>query len=294
MRIRSLRKTLLVAMLGTASVVGEAAAIDIMPGDYGVVPAGTTLALLYGQYATSNSLHVGGVGDVPDSDLGTAVGIARFVHYLDVNGLPVGVQTLIPFGGFTEAKIGGAKQDTEQGLADAILAVSAWPVNTEGPYGTTVGGTVYVGLPTGKHSGDAGTLSLGSGAWTITPQIGVVQKLGDSLVLDAAADVAFRTNHNDHGLQHSRDPSIQLQAYLRYQISPTTSAAFGYSGLFGGEEEVDDVRTGIKTRSDQLRVFGATMLSPTVQVQGMLGTDLHASGGFKQDLVATVRLMKIF
>ncbi len=57
----------------------------------------------------------------------------------------------------------------------------------------------------------------------------------------AAADVAFRRDSEEAGnLTVSQDPSFQLQAYLRYQVSQATSVSFGYSGTFGGESFVND------------------------------------------------------
>ncbi|MDD2867843.1 transporter [Neomegalonema sp.] len=284
----------LVAGLAGALAAGPAAAVDVMPADYTVLPSGTNAALIYGQYTTAGKLHVEGAGEVPDSRLDTAVGIARLLHYSDLDGLPFAVQAILPFGGLTEARIGGADLETENGVGDLTLGLTVWPLNTSGPYGTTLGVTTYVALPTGDHSGTPGTLSLGSGSFNITPQIGLVQGLGGSLFLDATADMTFRQDHDHFGVEHSRDPSTQLQAYLRYQTSPSTSFSLGYSGLFGGEDYVDGVYQGTKTRSDQVRLFAATMLSPTVQIQGMLATDLRTEGGFEQDVVGTIRLMKLF
>ncbi|WP_018634380.1 transporter [Neomegalonema perideroedes] len=292
-RLRTKIHALTSALVG-ALAASPAAAIDIMPGDYTVLPSGTNAALLYGQYATAGKLHVEGAGEIPDSKLETAVGIARLLHYSDIGGVPVAGQAILPFGGLTEARIGGADLERENGVGDVTFGATVWPLNRPGPYGTTLGVTLYVAFPSGDHSGAPGSLSLGSGSINVTPQVGLIQNLGGSFFLDAAADMTFREDHDDFGLKHSRDPSTQVQTYLRYQISPATSVSVGYSGLFGGEDHVDGVYQGTKTRSDQLRLFGATMLSPSLQVQGMIGTDLQAKGGFEQDVVATLRVMKLF
>lgn len=298
MSIGGVKKGLLGAItaLGLALPASGAKAIDIMPGDYNVLPSGTNAFLLYGQYSTARNLRVDlpGVGKVPDSELGVALGIARYLHYSDIAGVPVAVQAFLPFGGFTQARIGGQGQRKEGGIGDLTAGLTVWPVNTTGPYSTTIGVTAYVTAPTGNYSARPGTVSIGSGTWSVMPQIGLIQGLGGSFFLDVAADVNIRDDHRELGQKISRDPSTQFQAYLRYQISAASSLSFGYSGLFGGKDSVGSSYVGTKTRSDQLRVFASTMLTPTLQIQGMIGTDIYAQTGFKQDVVGTLRLLKLF
>lgn len=283
-----------IALAASVLFAAPANAIDIMPGDYTVLPAGTNALLLYGQYSQSSKLKVDGVGEVPDSKLGLGIGIARYLHYTSVGGVPVGLQAFLPFGGFTEARIGGAEPLTKSGIGDLTLGITAWPLSSADPTGTTLGVTAYVSLPTGAFRDEPGAINIGSGTWTFTPQIGLIQGLGNGFFFDGALDVAVRSDHSENGIEFSRDASVQVQAYLRYQFSATTNVSFGYSGTFGGKDFVNDTYAGTKTRSDQLRLFGSTFLTPTLQVQGMIGTDLNTQGGFRNDFIGTVRLMKLF
>lgn len=104
----------------------------------------------------------------------------------------------------------------------------------------------------------------------------------------------MRTDHDEGGVEVSRDASVQVQAYLRYQFSQATNVAFGYSGTFGGEDHIGGAYAGTKTRSDQLRAFASTFVTPTLQLSGMVATDINGEGGFKNDFVGTIRLMKLF
>ncbi|WP_082655797.1 transporter [Aureimonas sp. D3] len=284
----------MLAAAGVALSPSAARAIDIAPGDYAVLPAGTSLGALYFQYTSADSLHVIGPGDVPASELKTAVGILRGLHFTEVGGVPIALHLILPFGGFPEARIGGVEQPTAEGFGDVTTGFTIYPINTgAGEFATTVGLSAFVTMPTGHH--DFGRISIGSGAWTATPQVGLIQGLGHGFFFDGAADVAFRRDSEEAGnLTVSQDPSFQLQAYLRYQVSQATSVSFGYSGTFGGDSFVNDRATGLQTRSDQLRLFANTFVTPTVQIQGMIGTDIHAEGGFKQDLVAQIRLLTVF
>lgn len=283
------------AIVAALAAVQPAKAIDIMPGDYTVFPKGTNMFLLYGQYSHASKLKIDAPGPaIPGSDLGVAIGIARVLHYNEIAGIPVGVQAFIPFGGFTSARIGGQKQRTQDGLGDLTMGATIWPVNIPGPTGTTIGLTAYVTAPTGNYSARPGTVSLGSGTWAFTPQLGIIQGLGNGFFLDLAADVAIRDDHREFGLTIRRDPSYQAQAYLRYQFSPTTNVSFGYSGTYGGKDFVGGTYARTKTRQDQIRVFASTFLTKTTQIQAMVGTDVSAQAGFKQDVVGTIRLLQLF
>ncbi|GLS30321.1 Uncharacterized conserved protein [Mesorhizobium albiziae] len=279
---------------GCLSAATQAQALDIFPADYTVLPSGTNLFLAYGQYSTAGSLNVDGVGDVPNSELGVGLGIARYLHYNDIGGIPIAVQAFLPFGGFTEARIGGGEPPTKDGLGDLTFGFTVFPVHSAEPTGTTIGVTAYLVTPTGAFSDNPSAINLGSGSWSFMPQVGLIQGLGNGFFVDAAFDVNWRADHTENGIEFSRDASAQFQAYLRYQFSPTTSVSVGYSGTFGGENFVNDTYTGIKTRNDQIRLHASTFLTPTLQLGGMIGTDVNAEGGFEQDFVGTIRLLKLF
>ncbi len=291
---RSIRHLLAATGLAACVCLGAqpAAAIDVSPGDYTVLPSGTTIGLVYFNYGTSDSLKVDGAGTVPDSKLQTEVGLLRGLHYTDIGGVPILLHAILPFGAISSARIGGADQPVSDGFGDLTLGATVYPIHSNDPTGTTLGFSTFISAPTGAY--DANGLSLGAGTWTITPQIGLQQGLGNGFFLDAFVDTALRFDHTEAGKEISRSPSTELQAYLRYQFDQKTSVSFGYAGFFGGKSEVNDTYTGLKTRSDQLRLFANTFVLPTVQVQAMVGTDLNAEGGFKQNFVTQLRLMKLF
>lgn len=272
---------------------GTAHATDIMPGDYTVLPAGTNLALLYGVQINATQLNVDNVGKVPDSELQATFTIARYVRYEKIGSLPVVVEAILPIGGYHDVRIGGVTQPTKNGIGDLIVAFAAYPIHTSDPkYGTTVGFTTYVTTPTGAY--DPAKISFGSGTYTITPQLALMQGLGKGLVLDAAADVAFTVNHTENGVQYSVKPAYQLQAYLRKSVSPTATVSFGYSGHFGGKQEVNNSYTGLRSSSHQLRLFASNFFTKTLQVQAMVGADVASAGGFRQGFNGQIRLLKLF
>ena len=121
-----------------------------------------------------------------------------------------------------------------------------------------------------------------------------MQGLGNGFFFDGALDVALQKDHTESGVKVSRDPSVQVQTYLRYQQSPTTAFSIGYSGMFGGDLDVSGSYSGQKTRVDQIRAFAQHFTSQSTQMQLMLAKDIHVEGGFKSDYVAQIRFLKVF
>lgn len=280
------------ALFACATMAGEARAIDISPGDYTYLPAGTNIGLAYLTYQSASSFRDKAGNSFPDSKGEAAIGIARLVHYGETAGVGWGLQAFVPFGAISQARIGGADLAKADGLGDLVLGATLFPIHSADPTGTTIGITGYLGLPTGNYSPTKA--SVGSGAFTFTPQLGINQGLGNGFFLDVALDGSFYGDHTNDGISVKQDPTLQTQAYLRYAVSKATSVSFGYSGTFGGQIYFNGIAGLTKTREDQLRLFANTFVTQTLQVQGMIGTDVSATGGFKNAIVTQIRILKIF
>lgn len=270
----------------------NAKAIDLFPGDYTVLPDGTNVITGYFQFSDAKTLRLDEPDvSLPDSSFRTTIGIAQYMHYTEIGGLPAAFQINLPFGNL-DARIGGADAPSSDGLGDLVVAATVWPLSSDQPYGTTLGLTTYLTAPTGNF--DAAGVSLGSGTWTVTPQIGLIQGLGEGLTFEGAVDVALQADHTEGGIDLSRNPSVQVQTYLRYKFSERASVAVGYSGLFGGKQFQNGVYTQVKTRSNQIRLAADFMISEAVFVQGLIGRDLHVDGGFKNGLLTQIGLSVAF
>lgn len=269
-----------------------ARAIDVAPGDYAIAPSGTTIGLLYFQHQSADKFELNG-GNVPDSELDANAMVLRGLYYSEAFGMPALYQAVLPVVGFPTARIGGIDQSTSEGVGDLTLGFSVWPVQPDNPdTGTTLGFTLFLTAPTGNY--DIDDVSVGTGAWTLTPQVGLIQGLGNGFFIDAVADAAFSFDHDEDGATVSREPAYQVQAALRKQVSPTTSVSFGLSSQWGGKVEVGGVDTGLRTRRDQLRLYANSFVTPTLQLQGMLAKDIHAEGGFEEGNMVELRLLKLF
>jgi len=286
-------KTTAALVAFTTVLAGSAAqAVDISPGDYAWVGDGRNLFLLYGQHLEAGSFTLDGTGAIPNSDLAVSAMVLRGVHYTELGGSRFSFQAFIPVGKIDTARVGGATLGTSDGIGDLTLGATWYPLASDSPTGTTLGLTAFLIAPTGAYTfGDA---SLGSGTWTFAPQIGVIQGLGNGFFFDGALDVALQQDHTENGVKIARDPTVQVQTYLRYQQSATTAFSIGYSGMFGGDLDLNGSYSGQKNRVDQIRVFAQHFTSQSTQMQLMLAKDIHVEGGFKSDYVAQVRFLKVF
>lgn len=282
----------LLASVSALTCATHAYAIDSAPGDYTWLGSNVSVLAFYTQYASANSLSLSGVGTVPNSRVDTLLEVLRAARTFEIADQRFAAQFYLGFGGFTAAKVGGVEQRRSDGIGDLTAGLTWYALSSKEPTGTTLGLTMFVTAPTGNFN--IANASLGSGTWTITPQIGLIQGLGNNFYLDVIGDISSTSDFTSGGVSVSRSTSGQFQAYLRYKPSPASSISFGYSGTYGGNYYIGDVFTGQKYRDDQLRLFGATFLSEQVQVQGMLATSVNTDGGFQNAITAQLRLLTLF
>lgn len=290
--MKNAARALMLASVSAFACATQANAIDSAPGDYTWLGTDRNVLAFYTQYSSAGSLSLGTVGSVPNSRVDALLEVIRAARTFEIADQKFAAQFYLSFGGFTTATIGGLAQRKADGFGDLTAGLTWYPLASHDPNGTTVGLTVFVTAPTGNFN--IADVSLGSGAWTVTPQIGLIQGLGNGFFLDVIGDASVSSDFSTEGVNVSRSTSGQVQAYLRYKPSPATSVSFGYSGTFGGEYYANGIYTGQKFRDDQLRAFATTFLSEQIQVMGMLGTSINTEGGFQNAITAQFRILTLF
>lgn len=268
-------------------------AIDLDPGDYVPAPAGTTVAVLYAQHVQRDKLYAKGQRLPLNAGLSSNTGIARFVRFVEVGGITIAPQVLVPFG-----RLSG-EHDTRTlgrsgGVGDVILAAPTWIVN-DAAGKTHWGVTPIVYLPTGSYEKER-ALNLGENRWKFNLQTGIAKGIGGPWHIDLTGDVMLHGKNADHGRANAtlrQKPLFNVQGHLRYQFSPAANVYAGLSQYWGGRTRIDGVENDDETRQLKASVGTSLFIGPRTQILGAVGRDLHVRHGFKENLRLSVRLMQI-
>ncbi len=285
----------LFATIVATSVMTSAHAIDTDPGDWTAPPPGTNLLLLYAQHAKRNALYTNGK-ITPDAKLGSDVAILRYVRPVNVSGLVVAPQVLLPWAGL---KTGGvvAGLGNASGTGDMILASPIWFVKADTASRNSFSFAPYLVLPTGDY--DKGrALNIGENRWKAIFQFGGTYQLSKQIDAEGAIDATLFGKNKDFGISGAetleQKPLYQLQGSLNWHQSPGTLFAVGLSHTFGGVQKVNGVSLNNEAATTKMVLTASTFVSPTLQVLVSVGRDLKVNNGLKESSRLNVRLLKVF
>ncbi|CAM4036804.1 hypothetical protein CCOS865_03263 [Pseudomonas reidholzensis] len=267
-------------------------AYDNFPGDSVWAGDGTHASLIYFAHQNSKQLRVQGHGKMKDSRLTVNSLILRDVHYTEIAGEKFLYQAFLPIGDISTARSSGHDQDTRSGVGDLTFEVAWFPFTSTSPTGTSMALGLYLGTPTGNY--DVDEPSIGSGTWSVTTEAGIVQGLGAGFFLDSTVSSTFSKTRRHEGIEVRSNTAYQGQFYLRHQFSPTAYWGAGVSTLQGGKGYLDGNYTGIKTRSDQFRLFANKLFYEHFMAGLMVGRDFHADGGYRKDSQVTLRFARFW
>ncbi|MEH3120126.1 MAG: transporter [Methylorubrum populi] len=293
-----LRRTLALATMLTLPPSTAALAVDLNATDYVPLPVGTNVFVSYTTFATRDGFKdKNGFAIKTDTHLDSLVEIARVIRYMDIAGFTVAPQILVPGGSLFNGSLGGAGLRSAGGLGDPILAAPVWLINSE-KSGTYFAITPYVFVPLGSYTPGA-TLDLGENRWRANVQAGLAQALGPDFLTQLSGEVLFYGDNKDAaatpGSVLTQKNTFQFQGWLSY-VPPsdkTWRIAAGYSQLWGGTQFLNGIPTGTATRAQQIRFEVGKFLAPDFQILGQVQRDLTVRGGFKEDLRAMLRLVKV-
>lgn len=272
-----------------------ASAVTVDAGDYTLLPAGTNLALLYAQHFDGSKLYADGRKLADDARLHADVGILRGVHYMDIGGLTVAPQFLLPFG---KLSTGGdlAGVGSTNGVGDLILAATIHLMkDPEGKRAFAI--TPWLWLPTGHYDAERPLNPFGENRWKFALQAGWITPLSERLTLDLIGDGQIygdNTRYGSTGATLKQHVSWEVQTHLRYALGAGTSVGGMLSYAWGGETEIDGVAQGDRQRRTKALLSVAHFVSPSWQILGSVGRDLSVRTGVKEDSRFNLRLMKVF
>lgn len=273
----------------------QAAEIATDPGDYVPLPEGSNLGLLYLQYASRDSVYSNGDQLPGDAGLDTHIGLARFIHYLDIGGYTVNPQVILPFGKVDlKSPFGPLEPESSTGIGDPMIGATAWLVNNPDQQ-QWFGLSAFASIPFGQYDSNKGPVNVGENRWKGIFQAGYVTGLSDHFMLDLIAEYAIYGNNDDFlGMRQEQDDSQSLQTHFRYLLNPQSHIALSYYHTFGGETTVGGTQQDDELNNNRWQATFSTFVQPTLQFQVQYGQDIDVENGFKEDQRFNLRLAKVF
>ncbi|WP_249977991.1 transporter [Vreelandella olivaria] len=274
--------------------VVSAQAIEVAPGDYEQLPAGTTLGMIYYQHATTDSLYTNGRKASSDFRLTSDIGILRLLHVYELSDrLTVDPQFLLPFGRISSSGDASPLGDAN-GLGDLILA-SAFRYRLNDAR-DIVALTPYLYVPTGDYDNN-NPLNIGENRWKFELQTAYVKHLGEKWAVDMVADAVWYGDNDDYSessLNLEQDLSFGAQLMGRYMPTASTSFGVGIGHNWGGETRINGVQQDDEMDTSYMRLTATTFVTAQDQLQVQLGRDLSVEQGTSEDFRINLRYAHIF
>ncbi|OCR22059.1 hypothetical protein AFK24_26830 [Pseudomonas syringae] len=280
-------------------LTGKAFAVDVNAGDYNAAPPGTNIAAWYQQWGHADRFNGDGSPDATRSTgLRSNISILRLIHFMDLGGITIDPQILLPFGHVYDVKVGGQKLGSNSGIADPIVGATFWLVNqpNAGASGRYFGITPLIYLPWGQYDRH-NAVNLGENRFKGDLQVGWVEPLWGKWGMELYGDAVFYGPNNDAGTGSQtlrQDPTYQIQANLRYDFNPTQRLALGFSATDGGKQYISNEYTGQKTEVQQVRFEFQQMVTSSLQLSTQLTHDTRVVGGFREDTGVNLRALLLF
>ncbi|WP_084170143.1 transporter [Paraburkholderia ferrariae] len=268
-------------------------AINVDAGDYNPLPPGADVGLLYYEHSRADQINSSGER-VSGGDIVSDVGIARFIHFMDVDGFTVDPQILLPFGRAQgRSSLSSLGQTTAVG--DAIFAATVWLINRPASQ-TYFGLTPFIYAPTGNyHPGRE--LDFGEHRWKFALQAGFTTALTPHILVDLTADATVFTPNNDYGVSGGslrESPLFQTQAWLRYQLISTLDIRAGFSYVLGGTTTVNGVSQSNRQSTPSWLVGAAWFPAKNWQLMALYGRQTSTENGPLTTQQINFRLLKVF
>lgn len=296
MRLLTLTRSIAAVLLTSISTISYAA--DVHLGDYVALPKGMNLALWYQQYTHADQF-AGDNGPTfnDDTSLKANISLLRLIHYTEIGGHTVNLQTIIPAGNIYDIDIGGNHVEGNSGIGDPIVGGTYWFINepSNNNYGRYVALTGLVYVPVGSYDKDK-PINLGENRWRGDFQLGWIEPIGKKSALEMHWGLFVYSDNDDYlgDLTLEEDPMFNFQGNYVYQLSSVTKLGIGYAGYWGGKIDVEGQYIDQKTEYGQIRLEYQRMMLPTLQFAGQVVHDIHVEGGFRKDYGINLRLAYIF
>lgn len=271
-----MKKTKILA-LGACCAMGGAALFSPAyaagtpdPGDYIPAPPGTTILATYVQHITADKVYVDGHEVADDLGLTLDVGVARLMHYFEVNGKPMDFELILPYArqridaaDFRESGLGNLQVgSTYYSLADDLAGrYWAW--------------AAYLSLPTGQKKREG--LAVSEDRYALDIETAYITPLSERWSVDLIGQAEFYTD--DDITRVKRQPFLRGMAHLNYALSDATRLSLSLRQAYGARETLDG-QTVLGSKNDtSLGVTWAHQLTGALQLQLQYVQDVSVRNG---------------
>lgn len=290
-----LRSAPFIACLALALCAAGACAQQLEPRAYSNVPVGINFAVAGFAHSSGDVLPD---PSIPARDAAAKVNtlFAAYSRAIDIAGRSGLVTVAAPWAAGTVSGVleGQPASVDRAGFADPtfklamnFIGAPALTLKEFAGYrqGTVVGGSVAITAPLGSYD-PARVVNVGTNRWTIKPEIGVSQALGNWVLEGALAASLFTDNHQYQvNRTRGQEPLYSAQAHLVYNIGPGTWAALNYTYYTGGRSHVDGVQRDDRIQSSRWGVTLAFSLDRHNSLKLYASTGVLARTGTDFDVV---------
>lgn len=286
-----------IVLFGLFTVNGQLKAeeLSVDPGDVVTPPTGVKIAALYSLNTKSNELYSNGKKVINNADFKTNVGLLRLGKNIDIDGIKVLPQLVIPYGRIDLGTDLGAQPARRQtGFGDPIIGATTWFI-TDPESKTWFGVPLYLTIPVGQYDAQHGSFNLGENRWKAIAQIGLAKGLADKFIVEVIAETSFYGKNNDfYGTTMKQDSTQSLMGHLTYLFNEKTTMSMSYFHTFGGETKVGGVDQNDSKNNNRWLATISRWVVPGVNVQLQYGQDIDVKNGLKQSDRFNLRLAKLF
>ncbi|WP_158491231.1 transporter [Pseudomonas putida] len=269
--------------------------LSVDPGDVIALPTGTSLIALYHQNSKGNRLYAGGDKVSDDTDLKASVSLLRLVRFIDVGGLTVATQAILPYGKVELDNSSGNQQSvSNSGFGDPIIGATTWLVS-DPTSRTWIGVPIYLSLPVGDYGSDRGGINIGENRWKAIFQLGLAKGLSDRIFVELIGEYAIYGDNDDYyGKTLKQDDAVSAMGHLTYKITASSSVSISYYHSWNGESEVDGFNRADEQNNSRWLATVSSWVSPDFNIQFQYGQDIQVENGLRKDGQFNIRLAKLF
>lgn len=275
----------------------DSIAQELEPRAYSNLPVNANFAGLNYTFTTGNII-TDPTSPLKNLEVNTNNIISGYTRSFSLFGRLGRIQVLLPYTFLSgTAKFNGVDTSgTRSGLSDARFRIG---INILGSPAMTLkefvkykeefvfGASIVVSVPTGQYFPEK-LINLGTNRWGIKPELGISRKF-DHLYVELFTGFWFFTSNNEYfGSKKLKiGPIFAVQTHLNYVFDNKMWVGINGAYSYGGQAEIDGVKSGEKQDNYRIGLTYSTPLSSHFSVKLQYHTGAIVTGGSDFDFYGT-------